>query len=257
MMPATRSTSCIGSAYWRRNSCTRRRLLSPGRRRSGRTFARRASASAGRKARLDRHGLTRERIVDAQRVPRRGGARRGGVGLDWVMDGPPPRAPATGSRAPRPPGRSMSPSRSLLRLLPLLRLPPAAFAASSSSIGSAAAPGGACPSSSVLATWSASRASRLTRGKRGSISIRALASTPAAATRANGLSSAGMTYHGRPVGARLRQDVAERLLVVVPVRALLGVVGAELPVLLRLVDPGQEPTPLLLLAQVEEQLDDA
>ena len=62
---------------------------------------------------------------------------------------------------------------------------------------------------------------------------------------------------GRPVRAGLAEDVAERLLVVVPVAPLLGVVGAELPVLLGLVDPGEEPAALLLLADVQEELDEA
>ena len=94
-------------------------------------------------------------------------------------------------------------------------------------------------------------------GSCGSISIRVWARTPAAATRANGLSSAGITYQGAHGGAGLGEDLAERLLVVVPVGALLGVVGAELPVLLGLVDAGQEPAALLLLADVQEQLDEA
>ena len=50
--------------------------------------------------------------------------------------------------------------------------------------------------SSTLVAWSASRASVETFGNCGSISVRVWARTPAAATRANGLSSAGMTYHG-------------------------------------------------------------
>ena len=47
-----------------------------------------------------------------------------------------------------------------------------------------------------MALARASRASVETTGKRGSISMSVWARTPAAATRANGLSSAGMTYHG-------------------------------------------------------------
>ena len=58
----------------------------------------------------------------------------------------------------------------------------------------------------------------------------------------------------RPRRARVGQDLAERLLVVVPVRALLGVARAELPIPVRFVDPRQEASPLLFPRQVEEQL---
>ena len=47
-----------------------------------------------------------------------------------------------------------------------------------------------------MVSWSASSASFETFGKRGSIWIRVWARMPAATTRANGLSSAGTTYHG-------------------------------------------------------------
>ena len=60
----------------------------------------------------------------------------------------------------------------------------------------------------------------------------------------------------RPLGARVREHLRERLLVVVPVLALGDVVRRELPVLLREVEPLQEPRPLLLLREVEEELDD-
>ena len=66
-------------------------------------------------------------------------------------------------------------------------------------MGSAAAPGGASAPSAALAAWRASRASGVTLGNCGSISMSALAMTLAAATRAKGLSSAGMTCHGAHV----------------------------------------------------------
>ncbi len=50
-----------------------------------------------------------------------------------------------------------------------------------------------------MAAASASWPSFETFGNFGSISIRVWARTPAAATRANGLSSAGMTYQGAHV----------------------------------------------------------
>ena len=241
-MPATSRTICIGSAYWRVNVCQRDAFFASSKRVLAELRPPRIGLGAGQ-ALVDRRPSGLERLVGAQGMP--GGAGR-----------------------PRPPMSRRSPLRSqaaataaVMASIPfaacaswlLLRL---AFACQLrlDRVGRDAS--GAWPSSSTLAAWSASRASRLTRGKCGSISISALARTPAAATRANGLSSAGMTYQGAHVRARLRQHVAERLLVVVPVGPFLGIVGRELPVLPGLVDPGQEAAPLLLLAQVEEQLDD-
>jgi hypothetical protein len=45
--------------------------------------------------------------------------------------------------------------------------------------------------------------------------------------------------------------------VVFPVFALFDIGGAELPILLRLVDAGEKALALLVLGQVEEELDDA
>ena len=61
---------------------------------------------------------------------------------------------------------------------------------------------------------------------------------------------------GRPLGARRREHLGERLLVVVPVAALLDVRGRELPVVVGQVDAPQEADALLLLGEVEEQLHD-
>jgi len=60
----------------------------------------------------------------------------------------------------------------------------------------------------------------------------------------------------RVLGARGRQHLGERPLVVVPARTLPDVGRRELPVPLRDVDPLQEALPLLLLGQVQEDLDD-
>ena len=80
--------------------------------------------------------------------------------------------------------------RRLLRRLVRLR------AAASAANGSGAAPLGASASSSTLVSSSALRASAVTFGNRGSISISALAMTAAAQRRANHLWSAGITYQG-------------------------------------------------------------
>ena len=71
--------------------------------------------------------------------------------------------------------------------------PPSRPAASN---GSGAAPSGDCASRVSLTSCSAFRASRPTVGKRGSISISALAITAAGAIRAYHLRSAGITCHG-------------------------------------------------------------
>ena len=101
-------------------------------------------------------------------------------------------APAAGPAATVIPSSPSRPSSAVF--LPATFF--AAFPAGSASMGSGAAPAGACASSSTLAAWRAAFASGVTFGNRGSISIRVCASTAAAATRANGLSSAGMTYQG-------------------------------------------------------------
>src|SRR3954464_3986939 len=59
---------------------------------------------------------------------------------------------------------------------------------------------------------------------------------------------------GRVLRARPAQHLRERLLVLLPVAALLDVVRVELPVLLGVVDPPQEAPPLLLFGEVEEDL---
>src|SRR5262245_2287053 len=59
-----------------------------------------------------------------------------------------------------------------------------------------------------------------------------------------------------PGRARIGEHVRERGLVGVPVPALLDVGGAELPVALRIVDPGEQPVALLVAADVQEDLDD-
>src|SRR3954447_4486061 len=60
----------------------------------------------------------------------------------------------------------------------------------------------------------------------------------------------------RVLRARRGQHLRERRLVLVPVLALPDVVRVELPVLLRIVDPPEEPAALLLLREVQEQLHD-
>src|SRR5439155_26114551 len=70
------------------------------------------------------------------------------------------------------------------------------------------------------------------------------------------LAVGGYDVPGRPPGARSGQHLGERLLVGVPVLALLDVVRGELPVLVRQVDPSQEPATLFLLREVQEDLDD-
>jgi hypothetical protein len=52
------------------------------------------------------------------------------------------------------------------------------------------------------------------------------------------------------------EHVGEGGLVVVPVLAFLGVGSGKLPILLGQVDSLEEPDPLLLFGQVQEQLDD-
>ena len=65
----------------------------------------------------------------------------------------------------------------------------------------------------------------------------------------------GQHVPGRPFGAGVAQHVGVGPLVVVPVPPLPRVGRGELPVLLRPVDPLQEPGPLLRPGQVEEHLD--
>src|SRR5258708_13757476 len=60
----------------------------------------------------------------------------------------------------------------------------------------------------------------------------------------------------RPLRAGLAQHGLEGPLVVVPVTPLPDVTGGELPVLLRVVDPLEEPLGLLPLRQVQHDLDD-
>src|SRR6202050_4055438 len=66
----------------------------------------------------------------------------------------------------------------------------------------------------------------------------------------------GHDVPGRPPGAGMGQHVVEGLLVFVPVAPLPDVAGRELPVLVRMIDPLEEPSGLLFPGQVEHDLDD-
>ena len=245
MTPAMSSTICIGSAYWRRELSASATPSWPRRRCSGRT------SRAGRRPRpmvrpaVESTPSWLRGLLGRQRVP-------GGAGRRMSR-----RSAGSASSVARWRGR-----RSLtffaLPLLALLRGLLRRLGAARPRSGSGAAPSGAWPSSSTLAAWSASVPRVETFGNCGSISMRVWARTAAAATRANGLSSAGMTYHGAHGVLVFDEHLAERLLVVVPVgRAPWRRCALNFQFRSGLVDAGQEPATLLLLADVEEDLDEA
>ncbi len=173
MTPATSSTICIGSAYWRANIChldaffAWAKVLVP-------YCARRESASAEVRPAV---GSTPRRLAASAG----GSAYQATSGAAAAGAADPPAGAAAAVMTSSPSWTSCSPQRR-----PRSRLPP----------DPRRTPSGAWPSSSTFASASAALASFDTLGKRGSMSISVWARMAAAATRANGLSSAGTTYHG-------------------------------------------------------------
>ena len=182
-MPATSRTICIGSAYWRANCCQRDAFLASAKV-FGPYFARRASASA----------VVRPVVgVDA----RAGCAASSGV--ERVPGGRPCRGvvAAAGWLGPVGRGHDFFP---FLRLLGGLRPASAQLGLDRIRRGAVGRLGLELDLGRLERIACASVE---TFGNCGSISIRVWARTPAAATRANGLSSAGMTYHGAHSRARV------------------------------------------------------
>ena len=122
--------------------------------------------------------------------------------------------------------------------------------------GRRCAPSGAWASSVRLTSSRRSRWALSTVGNRGSMSISAFTRTAAGADPGEPLPVGGNHVPRRPLRARVREHLRERLLVVVPALALLDVRGGELPVVVGQVQSPQEPDALLLLGEVEEQLHD-
>ncbi len=107
-----------------------------------------------------------------------------------------------------------------------------------------------------LTSSSTSRCSLVTVGNRGSMLHQRVGEHRPDADPREPLAVGRDHVPRRPLGARVREHLRERLLVVVPALALADVGGRELPVVVGQVDPAQEPDPLLLLGEVEEQLHD-